>query len=205
MKSTILSLILAAAPLGAEAAEKYDFTDKNQRNTASIMLDAPFESIMGVANAVEGAVTVDANKASGAFKVRVDSIKTGNDTRDGHLQNDKWLDAKKFPYIEFSFKDVPLPADFKAGKPITVAAKGELSLHGVKKPRPITVKLQYFPQSELTKSRLPGNLVRVKSDFDVKLTDHNVAQSDSGVKALIGLKVGEVAKVSIDFFGTDAK
>jgi hypothetical protein len=39
----------------------------------------------------------------------------------------------------------------------------------------------------------------------VKLADHNIAQSDSQVKSLIGLKVGEVAKVSVDFFGTDAK
>ena len=85
---SILSLLIATIPMTATAAEKFNFTDKGQRNTASIMLDAPFETINGVANGVEGAVTVDGNKASGAFKVRVDSIKTGNDSRDGHLQND---------------------------------------------------------------------------------------------------------------------
>ena len=100
---------------------------------------------------------------------------------------------------------MPLPADFKAGKPISVTATGDFHVHGVKKTRPVTVKLQYFPQSDLTKNRLPGNLVRIKSDFDVKLAEHNIAQSDSGVKSLIGLKVGEIAKVSIDFFGTDAQ
>src|SRR5688572_27355941 len=123
MTTAACAIFAAAAilvPRSAPAAEVYNFTDQGKRNTVALMLDAPFESINAVANDVEGTVTVDKSKASGAFKVKVESIKTGNETRDGHLQNDKWLDAKKFPHIEFSFKDVALPADFKAGKMITV-------------------------------------------------------------------------------------
>lgn len=197
----LLPLLVAAT---AQAAETYNFTDSNKRNTVALELDAPVESIQGVANAVEGSATIDANKATGTFKVRVDSIKTGNDTRDGHLQNDKWLDAKKWPYIELSFKDLALPATFKDGKPVTVKAKGEMSLHGVKRTEELDVKIEYMKESEITKNRLPGNLIRVRSTFEIKLADYNVAQADSAVKKLIGLKVGEVAVIKVDFFGTDA-
>jgi polyisoprenoid-binding protein YceI len=199
------SLLLLSLAGAANAAEVYNFTDTNKRNTVAIELDAPVESIQGVANAVEGSATIDNNKTSGTFKVRVDSIKTGNDTRDGHLQNDKWLDAAKWPFIELSFKDIVLPATFKDGKPVTVKAKGEMFLHGVKKSEDLEVKIEYMKESEITKNRLPGNLIRVRGTFDIKLSDYNIATSDSAVKKLIGLKVGEVAVIKIDFFGTDAK
>lgn len=207
--STVLSLTAAFTTLlaarAAVAGDTYNFTDANKRNTVAFVLDAPFESINAVANGIEGSVAVDKGKASGSFKVRVDSIKTGNDTRDTHVQNDKWLDATKWPSVELSFKDLALPADWKDGKAHTVKAAGELAIHGVKRAVEIPVTITYLAASDLTKQRLPGNLVRVKASFPIKLADHGVAQSDSGVKALIGLKVGEVANVSLDFFGTDAK
>lgn len=198
-------MLLQALLLTLVAADTYNFTDANKRNTLRMELDAPIENIQAIANGIEGTVTVNGDKASGVFKVRVDSIKTGNDTRDEHLQNDKWLDAKKWPYLELSFKDVALQPGFKDSKTSqTVKAKGEFNVHGVKKTQEIEVKLDYMKESEITKNRAPGNLVRVRSDFEIKLADYNVATADSGVKKLIGLKVGEVAAVRIDFVGTDA-
>lgn len=198
-------MLLQALLLTLVAADTYNFTDANKRNTLRMELDAPIENIQAIANGIEGSVTVDGDRASGVFKVRVDSIKTGNDSRDGHLQNDKWLDAKKWPYLELSFKDVALQPGFKDGKTSQVVkAKGEFNVHGVKKTQEVEVKLDYMKESEVTKNRAPGNLVRVRSDFEIKLSDYNVATSDSGVKKLIGLKVGEIAQVRIDFVGTDA-
>lgn len=214
-RALVLATLMAAPRLaGAQASgakdqhaaskpETYNFTDANGRNTVAMTLDAPFESIHGVANGVEGKATIAKNKASGQFKVRVDSIKTGNDTRDGHLQNDKWLDAKKNPFIEFSFKDLELPAAFLKGEPVTVKTTGDFTIHGVTKSQPVEVTIQRFAESDMTKKRLPGNLVRVKSKLQIKLPDYGVAQSDSAAKSLIGLKVGETADISIDFFGTD--
>lgn len=204
LKRILLSTLLLATT-SAYAAETYKFEDKNGRNTLLMELDAPIESIHAVANGIDGTVTIDGDKATGNFKVHVDSIKTGNESRDGHLQNDKWLDAKKWPNLEFSFKDLVLPASFKEGKTTTVKTKGEFFVHGVKKTQDVEVKLDYLKESEMTKKRAPGNLIRVRGEFEIKLADYGVAQSDSGVKALIGLKVGETAAVRIDFWGSDAK
>ena len=191
----------------AAAADTYDFNDQGKRNTASFVLDAPFESIHAVANGVEGTATIDGRRrtADGQFRVRVDSIRTGNDTRDEHLQNDKWLDAKRWPHVEFSFTNLKLPASYKNGKTHRLKARGELYLHGVRRKATVPVSVRYFAGSEMTKKRLPGNLVRIKSDFDIRLEDYGVAQSDSFAKSLIGLKVGEVAEVKLDFWGTDVR
>lgn len=47
--------------------------------------------------------------------------------------------------------------------------------------------------------KLPGNLLRITSDFDVKLADYNVERPQ-----MVILKVGEIAHISIDVFATDA-
>lgn len=48
-------------------------------------------------------------------------------------------------------------------------------------------------------SKLPGNLLRVTSEFDVKLADFGIERPQ-----MVLLKVGEVAHVSLDVFTTDA-
>ncbi len=194
------AVFIASSPL---LAEDYNFTDPNGRNTVALLLDAPFESIRGVANGVEGHVKLENDVASGRFRVRVDSIKTGNTTRDQHLTEENWMNAKKWPYVIFSFENIALPKDFKNGKEHKVTADGSFSIHGVRKTQSITLRLRYLKESELTKKRLLGNLVRVRADFKLRLADYNIAQSDSKLKALVGLKVGETAELNIDFFGSD--
>src|SRR5262245_2588429 len=177
LKPTLLFTPLFAllfATTSAYAAETFKFEDKNGRNTLLMELDAPIESIHAVANGIDGTVTIDGDKASGTFKVRDDSIKTGNDSRDGHLQNEKWLEAMKWPNLYFSFKYVVLPSSFKEGKTTTVKAKGEFFVHGVKKTQDVDVKLDYVKESEMTKKRAPGNLIRVRSEFEIKLADYGV-------------------------------
>lgn len=48
-------------------------------------------------------------------------------------------------------------------------------------------------------SQLLGNLLRITTEFDVKLSDYKIERPQ-----MVVLKVGEVARVNLDVFATDA-
>ncbi|WP_224368298.1 YceI family protein [Hyalangium versicolor] len=198
MLATLVPLAAPAqtAPAPA-AAQTFVYNDDNHRDTVTFMLDAPLEVINGLSNVVKGSVVVQNGKASGKFSVPVNTLKTGNETRDGHLQNDRWLDAAKYPEISFEFKDVALPAPLENGKPLKVQTKGKFTVHGVTREEPVEVTAIYFKESAETKNRAPGDLLRVRAKFRIPLEAYGIKRTE----ALI-LKVGEIAEVSVDAWGS---
>ncbi|RKH09414.1 YceI family protein [Corallococcus sp. CA053C] len=199
MLAAVLSLpAVAAEPTAAPAAAKtFVFNDPNGRDTVMFVLDAPLEVINGLSNQVKGRVEVKGQKASGRFQVPVSSIKTGNDTRDGHLQNDRWLDAAKNPDIIFEFKDVALPAPLANAKPVTVKAKGSFTVHGVTREEPVEVTATYLQETAETKNRAAGELLRVRAKFQIPLESYGIKRTEALV-----LKVGEKADVTVDAWGS---
>jgi polyisoprenoid-binding protein YceI len=188
----------ATAPAPAPAAaQTFNFNDENGRDTVTFMLDAPLEVINGLSNKVKGSVQVAGGKASGRFSLPVSSIKTGNEIRDGHLQNDRWLDAAKNPDIIFEFKDVALPASLENGKPVKVQTKGRFTIHGVTREEPVEVTTVYFKESAETKNRAPGDLLRVRAKFRIPLEAYGIKRTEALV-----LKVAEAAEVSVDAWGS---
>lgn len=200
MLAAALSLSASAAepaPAPATAEKRFVFNDPNSRDTVMFVLDAPLEVINGLSNQVKGQVEVKGQKASGRFQVPVSSIKTGNETRDGHLQNDRWLDAAKFPAIVFEFKDVALPAPLANAKPVVVKTKGTFSIHGVTREEPVEVTATYLQETAETKNRAAGELLRVRAKFQIPLEAYGIQRTE----ALL-LKVGEKAEVTVDAWGS---
>lgn len=196
---------LPAAVGKTETDRSFFVNDSNHRDTVRFTLNAPIEVINGISNTIDGTLQVSKGKLSGKFAVPVATIKTGNDTRDEHLQNDKWMNAPKFPKIEFEFKDVSAPESLWNGKEWKTKVKGKFAMHGEKKDADVELALTYLKESGETKSRLDGNLMKIRATTQLRLADYKIAQSDSQIKALLGLKVGEVAEVTVDAMGTDKK
>jgi polyisoprenoid-binding protein YceI len=196
--ATLLPLAAVAqkAPAG-NTKQTFTFNDDNHRDTVTFMLDAPLEVINGLSNQIKGTVTVDGTAVSGRLAVPVSSIKTGNETRDGHLQNEKWLDAAKYPDIIVEFKDVKLPAALEPGKPAKVQTKGKFTIHGVTREEPVEVTAFYMKESAETKNRAPGDLLRLRAKFQIPLEAYKINRTG----ALI-LKVAEIADVSVDAWGS---
>lgn len=196
-------MLAATLSLSASAAEPapsdkhFVFHDPNSRDTVMFVLDAPLEVINGLSNQVTGRVDVTGQKASGRFQVPVKSIKTGNETRDGHLQNDRWLDAAKHPDIVFEFKDVALPAPLANAKPVVVKTKGTFTIHGVTREEPVEVTATYLQETAETKNRAAGELLRVRAKFQIPLEAYGIQRTE----ALL-LKVGERADVTVDAWGS---
>ncbi len=83
----------------------------------------------GIFKTLKGDVSFDPNELSTsklAFTVDVNSINTGNGTKNKHAVSDKWFDAKKYPNITFSSsKIVKEDNQFKV--------TGTMTIHGVSK------------------------------------------------------------------------
>lgn len=203
--AALLSIqFLCSVATAKESARQFVVNDSTGRDTVRFVLDAPFEVINGNTNEIAGKFVFEKGKLSGTFKVPVKSLKTGIARRDEHLQNDLWLDAAKNPTLELAFKDVKVSEDLWKGKEQSVDVMGEFQIHGTKRQEKVKLVLRYLPADENTAKRLPGNLLRAKADFTIVLANYKIAQSDSKVKELLGLKVGESAAVTVDLMASDA-
>jgi polyisoprenoid-binding protein YceI len=198
-------LLVAVLPLiaGAQTApapaqkQSFVFNDPYSRDTITFMLDAPLEVINGLSNQIKGSLVVEGTKASGKLAVPVKSIKTGNESRDEDLLNDKWLDAAKYPELLVEFKDVTLPAALEPGKPLKFQTKAQFTIHGVTREEQVEVAATLLKEAPETRKRAPGDLLRVRAKFQIPLEAYKINRTG----ALI-LKVGEVAEVSVDTWGS---
>lgn len=109
----------------------------------------------GIFKTLKGDISFDEkNLAASKFNVSIDvaSINTGNGLKNTHAKGDKWLDAKKFPVIKFTSKEIT-----KAGNGYN--AKGELEMHGVKKD--INIPFTF------AKNTFAGNFEVNRNDFGI--------------------------------------
>lgn len=173
-------------------------TDKIQKNQFTWISEAPLENIKGSSEGVTGSFTIDPKNLAGikgTISTQVKTMKTGNETRDGHLQNSSWLDAAKYPSITFKIESV---SNVKAnGNKAIATATGDFTMHGVTKKMSIPFELTYLAESAATQKRAPGDLVMIKADFIVALKDYKI----SGAQGIVGSKVGETIKVTAQLFG----
>lgn len=190
----------ASAQLAVGNGQKtVTLNDKIQKNQFTWVSEAPLENIKGSSEGVTGSFTIDPKNIAGirgTISTQVKTMKTGNETRDSHLQNAAWLNAAKFPTITFKIESV---SDVKAnGNKATAKVTGDFTMHGVTKKMTIPFEVTYMPESAATKKRAPGDLVMIKADFTVGLKDYNVA----GAQGIVGSKVGETIKITAQLFGS---
>lgn len=173
--------------------------DKVGKNQFLWNSDAPLEKIQGTAEGVTGSFTVDpANLAGirGTISAQVSTMKSGNATRDKHIQGAGWLDAATYPTISFTIVSIKNIA--VSGNKMTATAVGNFTMHGVTKQMSIPFSMTYLDASAKTKERAPGDLVMVEASFNVPLADFNV----EGSKGTIGNKVGESIAIEAKLFGS---
>jgi polyisoprenoid-binding protein YceI len=119
---------------------------------------------------------------------------TGVDTRDDHrdadLKSDKWLDAAKFPTIDFKSTSVTPAADG------TFTINGNLTIHGTTKPVALLAHLEGKGKDARGNDRI-AYTAEVK--FDRR--DFGIASQAGNAAALV---VGNQIAISIEFEG-DAK
>ncbi|HLF94250.1 MAG TPA: YceI family protein [Planctomycetota bacterium] len=159
------------------AGAKYKFGKKPQLSTISAVSETEIETITAQTSAVAGLLGFDKEKAAGKvrFRVPVDHLRTGIDLRDEHMRGPQWLDSKAHPDILFESTKIAK----KEGAIWTV--EGDFTLHGVKRPISIEVKLREIPLERIQAAHWgdqPG--LGFDTTFTVKLSDHGVKVPDAG-------------------------
>lgn len=135
--------------------------------------EADLETIVGTTHKASGEIQVDMAKETGSVSITVpvDSLKTGVDMRDGHLQGEMWLDAKKNPNMKFVSKKIEPVKDQKNRFTVT----GDFTVHGVSKEMAVTVDWKEVPEEAAKKAKFPdGKWLKFTTEFKVKLSDFGV-------------------------------
>lgn len=161
----------------------------------TIESDTDLETIVTTTNKATGEVKWDrdAKTGSAALTVPVTGLRTGIDTRDKHLQGDKWLDAAKHPNI--TFKTTKL----KHKKGDQYEIEGNFTMKGKTKKVKAVATVKYVPyKKKFEKMHLPkGNLVRIRTKFEIELKDFGV------ISSAIPAKVADKLKIKISIMGVN--
>ena len=201
--AVILSLMIGLA--SAQSVNEFKVMDPMGRNVVQFRTQAPLEDIVGTTSQITGQLRVNPAdlKASGTLaqlEVDLSSLKTGIRLRDTHMR-EQYLHTERYPKATFTLKSIKKASANKLppNKPVTVKAEGTFELHGVKKDVVVDAQVTYLPENQETMGKLPGNLIRLSSQFDVRLADYGIERPQ-----MVLLKVGEVSHVTVDAFASDA-
>ena len=169
--------ILSSAAAVFAAPQTFDFKDPKGVNHAKFTLDAPLESISGVANGVSGTLTVDPEKpeaTSGTITVATSSLHVENPVMKEHMLGADWLDAGKNPEITFTVKSLKDYA-MKDGK-ASATVVGTFMLKGVEKEIsvPATVTLLPGKLADRSGGKLKGDLAVIRTSFTLKRSDFGI-------------------------------
>ena len=193
---TLLASTVFTSASYADAALKsrtFHFGTHPARTNVTFVSEADLETIHGVSHQMSGSIAMDATgaKGRGTLQVPVNSMRTGIAKRDEHLRSATWLDAARFPWIRLDLTEVTRD---QGGK--TWSWKGKLTVKGVAKAIQGQARVRVIPDA-LGKQLGPGSWVRVRTAFDVKLSDHGMK-----IPQQVGSKVSPVWKVRVDLYGT---
>jgi len=201
----IVALLLFSEFALAETKNiRFDFRDAFQRDIVNFTSDAPLEKIIGLSTAVSGWLEIDPDKlagpARGEFEVDLRTFDTGSAMRNEQLR-EKFLGTAEHPVASFSVSRLVNPSKPKLGDQQSVVAKveGTLKIRGLSRPFSILTKLVYFKQSEMTKQRLNGNLLKLTGTFDIDLSAFSILLPDA-----FKYRIARFVQVSVDAVCTNA-
>jgi polyisoprenoid-binding protein YceI len=128
------------------------------------------KDVSGTFDQISGTIVFDpANLASAKlnFKLKVESINTGNGLQNKHARGDEWFHAEKYPYVEFeSTKIEKTESGFKA--------TGKLEMHGVKKE--VSIPFTFVKK---------GNKGTFVAKFNVSRSEYNVGKKGNDVADIL--------------------
>ena len=117
--------------------------------------------------------------------VALDSLRTGNGTRDGHMR--AALETDRFPSARFALDSLrPSPSPSTVPGAQAVRLFGGFTVHGVTRP----VVADAMLEQEV------GGAWRLSARFPITLAEHGISK---GLSRMFGtLKVGPVVSVAVD-------
>jgi polyisoprenoid-binding protein YceI len=152
MRALIFAAMLAAS--GAAYADPVTYTLDPAHTQVAFSVDRfGFNNVLGRFDQASGQVVLDEahpQNSSVHAVVQVTSVSTGNDTRDGHLRGEHWLNVQQFATMEFQSRTVRLTGAH------TADVTGDLTLLGQSHPLTLQVTLNRMGDSPANRARSAG-------------------------------------------------
>jgi polyisoprenoid-binding protein YceI len=171
-------------------------------NQVSIFSQSTLEDFTTVCNKVTGKCQLDPKNIesfTGRFSLRVEDLHTGIDLRDTHLRSADWFDAAKNPEVVIEVTKVEDVKKTDAGT-ATLKLIGTCALHGKTMPVSIPATLTYLDETPETMKRVKGDLIRIRAEFGVKLSDFGITGPPAS--DTIGMKVSDAQAIKVTVFGS---
>jgi polyisoprenoid-binding protein YceI len=128
------------------------------------------KDVSGTFDQISGTIVFDPTNLTSAklnFKLKVESINTGNGLQNKHARGDEWFHAEKYPYIEFeSTKIEKTSTGFKA--------LGKLEMHGIKKE--VSIPFTFVKK---------GNKGTFVANFNVSRSEYNIGKKGNDVADIL--------------------
>lgn len=188
LKNKIYSLVLGTGLIFTSIVQAepqtFNFAAGGDRNVVKYESDAPIENIVGITGKASGEISIDpsnlSGKISGQVTVDVASFNSGIEVRDEHFR-DNYLHTDEYPTATFTFNEI-VESDKKAikkGEAAKVWISGIMAMHGVEKEIKIETTITYLNAiKELEGYGYKGDLLVIKSDFNIKLADFKIERPE---------------------------
>jgi len=204
MKKSVSFFSLLIASLGCHGkATRFLVKDAAQRDTVLFVSETPLEKTVGLSSAIAGWIELDPENIpegiKGEFEVDLRTFDTGNPLRNEQMR-ERFLNTSEFPVATYSISRLLGSPKNKLmeQQPVVARVEGVFKIKGVPKPQNASLKMTYFKQSETTRQRLSGNLLRISSQFNIDILAFNIAIHD-----LLRGRLAKFLQVSVDVVGTD--
>lgn len=170
------------------------------RNQVSFTSQSTLEDFTGVCNRVHGQFVLDPRRLEslrGRFSIRVEDMKTGIELRDEHMRSADWLDAANHPEVVIDVASVD-QAKTGGDNAATMTLVGTCQIKGQSRAVHLPVDLTYLDESPTTQKQMKGDIVRLRSEFTLKLSDYGVV-GPRGAE-IIGLKVSDEIRIKVSIY-----
>lgn len=141
-----------------------------------------FSNVVGSFDEFEGTLKFDPEDLEGSsveFRIKVASVNTKNERRDGHLQSPDFFNAEEWP--EMIFKSTDFTKDGE-----DYIAKGEMTIRDVTKE--VEIPIKFLGQME--HPRREGAFIGgFSSEFTINRNDYGVGTGNFAATATIGAEV----------------
>ncbi len=155
-----------------------------EKNMVKFISDAPIEEFEGVTSEIDGYLIWNGpDKIEDArfyFEVDLNSLDTGIGLRNRHMC-ENYLQTDQFPKAWYEGRITEV--EKKGGGVFAVKTSGKFNVHGVARPLQLVGTLIEN-----------GDRLRIKSEFQVKLSDHKIK-----IPSIMFYKIDENMKVVVDF------
>jgi polyisoprenoid-binding protein YceI len=189
--------------VGPDEMANYQVDPKSSINEVVFTSTAPKETIKGKTTKAVGHLDLNPRKldsVAGKFSVAWADVDTGNKTRNQHMMEDPWVNAKSHPTIDFTVTSWELAKTQPKAKPgkESHALKGKLigtmSMNGKDKEMTIPVTLAYVPAGKDKEGKEVTEGIGVKGKFSIALADFDIKGKG------IGNAVAKSQKLKVSLF-----